>query len=115
MSPSRRFQLLVFLITLIAPIHTMFAAQPGLLTDEFIFDAAPFPQCHASTIVESKNGLVAAWFGGTEEKNPDVFIWSRILETPNGLRPFRWPTACKARRSSTLAGTPFFFSRRAGL
>ena len=50
-------------------------AEPGLLKSEFIFEAAPFPQCHASTIVESKNGLVAAWFGGTRERNPDVGIW----------------------------------------
>jgi len=51
------------------------AAQPGLVGSEFIFETAPFPACHASTIVESGNGLVAAWFGGTAEKNPDVGIW----------------------------------------
>ena len=46
-----------------------------VITNEFIFETAPFPECHASTIAESKGGLVAAWFGGTEEKNPDVGIW----------------------------------------
>jgi predicted neuraminidase len=51
------------------------AAQPGLLKAEFIFETAPFPQCHASTIVETKDGLVAAWFGGQYEKSPDVGIW----------------------------------------
>ena len=49
--------------------------QPGLVTKEFIYEKAPFPECHASTIAETKNGLVAAWFGGTGEKNPDVGIW----------------------------------------
>lgn len=33
------------------------------------------PQCHASTIVETEQGLVAAWFGGKHEKNDDVGIW----------------------------------------
>src|SRR5882672_8324125 len=49
--------------------------QAGLMRTEFIFESAPFPQCHASTIAEAKNGLVAAWFGGTRERNPDVGIW----------------------------------------
>jgi predicted neuraminidase len=54
---------------------------PGLLSTEFIYDQAPFPQCHASTIAETPKGLVAAWFGGKHEKSPDVGVWvSRHLE-----------------------------------
>ena len=51
------------------------ADQAGLLKSEFIYETAPFPSCHASTIVETKDGLVAAWFGGTGEGQPDVGIW----------------------------------------
>jgi predicted neuraminidase len=53
----------------------VFAQHPGLVRAEFIFETAPFPQCHASTIVETPDGLVAAWFGGTAERDPDVGIW----------------------------------------
>jgi predicted neuraminidase len=69
--------------------------QPGYLKGEFIFDSAPFPECHASTIEESGGILIAAWFGGTEEKNKDVGIWiSRLvngrwtipLEVVNGIQ-----------------------------
>ncbi|HVW14732.1 MAG TPA: sialidase family protein [Mucilaginibacter sp.] len=49
--------------------------QHGIITDEFIFEQAPYPECHASTIAETPHGLVAAWFGGTKERNPDVCIW----------------------------------------
>ncbi len=41
---------------------------------EFIYLEAPFPQCHATTIAESPQGLVAAWFGGTRKKAPDVGV-----------------------------------------
>ncbi len=46
---------------------------------EFIFKpgSTSFPESHASTIVALKNGeLLAAWFGGTKERAPDVAIWS---------------------------------------
>src|SRR5439155_26394652 len=49
--------------------------QPGLMKSEFIYETAQFPQCHASTIAETKDGIVAAWFGGTHERHPDVGIW----------------------------------------
>jgi len=38
-------------------------------------DNKPTPECHASTIVETPGGLVAAFFAGTYESHPDVGIW----------------------------------------
>ena len=49
--------------------------QPGMVSAEFLYDDVVFPQCHASTIVDTPAGLVAAWFGGTHEKHEDVGIW----------------------------------------
>ncbi len=59
----------------------MLRKQLGVVAAEFIFAEAPHPQCHASTIAATSNGLVAAWFGGTRERDPDVGIWvSRHLD-----------------------------------
>lgn len=52
------------------------ASNAAIVKDEFLYNYASFPQCHASTITELKNGdLVAAYFGGKHENNPDVCIW----------------------------------------
>lgn len=77
-SRSRFFSFyIVFLFSIAASAQRATLAQPaaGVLLEEFIYDAAPFPECHASTIEETKEGLIASWFGGTEEKDPDVCIY----------------------------------------
>ena len=51
------------------------ADKAGIVSEEFIFTQAPFASCHASTIAETGGGLIAAWFGGSMEKHPDVGIW----------------------------------------
>ena len=78
--------------------------REGIVVDEFIYDKAPYPSCHAATIVEASNGeLVASWFGGTYERHPDVGIWvsklkngtwTEPVEVANGVQndTLRYPT-----------------------
>ena len=60
---------------------------PGLLHEEFVFDRAPFQECHASTICQTTRGLVTAWFGGTEEGDNDVGIWTSYHDGRRWTRP----------------------------
>ena len=71
-------------------------ANGAIVASRFINEGAPYPQCHASTIAEVAPGkLVAAWFGGTRERAPDVGIWvarweddkwQPALEVANGVQ-----------------------------
>lgn len=92
---------LSLLLILMTPSMTILAGAaaqtaPPIVKSEFIFERAPFPSAHASTIVETREGLVAAWFGGTKERDPDVGIWvsrhdgtgwSMPVEVANGAQP----------------------------
>ncbi|MFV0378155.1 MAG: exo-alpha-sialidase, partial [Mangrovibacterium sp.] len=78
--------------------------RKGILVDEFIYEKAPYPSCHSATMAETADGtLVAAWFGGTHERHPDVGIWvsrhengqwTESVEVANGVQndTLRYPT-----------------------
>jgi predicted neuraminidase len=55
--------------------QTLVGTLPPILATQFIFEKAPFASAHASTIVETRYGLVTAWFGGSREGASDVGIW----------------------------------------
>jgi len=83
------------IVTMLITIESFAQSRAAIVKTEFIYDQAPFPSCHASTIVQTKGVLVAAWFGGTDEKNPDVGIWvsrydkrgwSKVVEVANGVQ-----------------------------
>ena len=108
-----------------------------IVQSEYIFERAPFASAHASTIVETPEGLVAAWFGGTKERNPDVGIWvsrregdgwSTPVEVANGVQPNgtrqpswnpvlfqpskdRWSSSTRSARAPSGGGV--WFGRRA--
>ena len=79
--------------------------QGAYISGELMYplDNKPTPECHASTIVETSSGMLAAFFAGTHEKNQDVGIrltrlvggkWSRPEEVINGIEndTLRHPT-----------------------
>jgi len=74
----------------------LLSQESPILQSEFVYEEAPFPSCHASTIEQASDGtLVTAWFGGPYEKHPDVAIyvsrhennvWTKPTEVANGVQ-----------------------------
>lgn len=90
------------------------ASQPGLVTSEFIYEIAPFPQCHASTIAESQGGLVAAWFGGKHEKSPDVGIWLSRKEDGKWTSPVEAANGVQSASKRYPCWNPVLFQSKTG-
>ena len=92
------FCLSVFIaFNFIQMLNAQYKGDECIVRSEYIYKAedVPFPSCHASTIIQDGRGLMAAWFGGTAEKNPDVGIWvsrylkgtwTRPVEVANGIQ-----------------------------
>ena len=64
--------------------------RESIVTDEFLYNETSFPECHGSTIAEMPDGsLVASFFGGTKERNPDCCIW--VCRKPKGADSWTEP------------------------
>jgi len=91
------------------------AAPPAPKKSQFIYETAPFPSCHASTLVEpNSGGLVAAWFGGTREKHPDVGIWVSRLEGNVWTTPLEVANGVQADGSRHPCWNPVLFQPKNG-
>lgn len=94
-----------FFLLLLTTALAVRAQSPAIVRQEFLYDTAAFPECHAATIAETPRGLVAAFFGGTQERNPDVCIyvcrkdqgashWTAPLNVANGIQNDTLRYAC---------------------
>jgi predicted neuraminidase len=80
----------------------------------FIFETAPFASAHASTIVETKDGLLAAWFGGTREGASDVGIWSARRVKGTWTAPVEVATGVQADGKRHPCWNPVLFQMTDG-
>ncbi len=90
--------------------------ENGYLSGELIYplNDKPTLQCHASTIAETGSGLITAWFGGTNEGNPDVGIW---ISRHNGKKWSKPVEVANGIQSDTLSypcWNPVLFKSRSG-
>ncbi|GAA4414247.1 exo-alpha-sialidase [Nibrella viscosa] len=83
--------------------------QSAILRSELIYEQAPFPQCHASTLAQTPQGLVAAWFGGTHERHPDVGIWVSQRQGNRWTTPVEVATGVQADGKRLPCWNPVLF------
>ena len=89
--------------------------HPAVLSATIVNPAAPYPECHASTIVElSPGSLAAAWFGGTKERNPDVGIWFARQEQGKWLPATEVATGVQPDGSRLPTWNPVLFHPSGG-
>jgi predicted neuraminidase len=88
--------------------------QPGIVLAEFIFNKAPFPSCHASTIADTSGQLLAAWFGGTAERHPDVGIWLSRREQDSWSSPEEVANGVVSPTKRYPTWNPVLFQPRSG-
>ena len=93
--------------------------QPGapsmaVIQSEFIYETAPFPSCHASTLEETADGLVAAWFGGKHERNPDVGIWVARRDTKGWTAPVEVANGVQDAQTRFPCWNPVLFQPKEG-
>lgn len=106
---------LILLLAVIGLQAADLSKQPGVVKSEFIYETAPFPECHASTIVETKDGgLLAAWFGGLEEKDPSVGIWTAHLRDRKWTAPVEVATGVQPDGKRLPCWNPVLFQPSSG-
>ena len=104
-------------MSLLRIVAALLLASPAFLANaqassELIFPvgSTSFNSSHASTIVELKNGsLLSAWFGGSDEGDPDVAIWAARRNASGWSKPFEL-----AREPDVACWNPVLFHSRDG-
>ena len=88
---------------------------PGIISAGIINGDASYPSSHASTIVATADGnLAAAWFGGTAERNPDVGIWLSRREGGRWLPATEVATGVQSPTLRLPTWNPVLFQPRQG-
>ncbi len=84
-----RFSFLMVIAAISSMANNPFKGIDAIVKSEFIYlkQDVQFPSCHASTIVETPEGFIASWFGGTEEKAPDVCIYTSLNQNGKWSKP----------------------------
>lgn len=80
-----------------------------IISSGFIYESAPFPSCHASTLVETNSGILASWFGGTHENHPDVSIYTSKLDNSSWSAPVMVANGKESTETQYATWNPVLF------
>lgn len=86
----------------------------GVVQRGFIYESAPFPSCHAATLVQTRRGVLSAFFGGTHERHPDVCIWTSRFDGTRWSDPVNVADGVQSDGSREPTWNPVLFQPRGG-
>ncbi|MCX5644866.1 MAG: exo-alpha-sialidase [Phycisphaerae bacterium] len=91
--------------------------SPALVQAELVFplEGRPTPGCHASTIVQTREGqILAAWFAGKDEGADDVGIWVSRLQDGQWSKPLEVANGVASPEKRFPCWNPVLFQPRQG-
>ncbi|MDR2118076.1 MAG: exo-alpha-sialidase [Tannerellaceae bacterium] len=97
--------------TAVEPADSVYA---GVIESNLIYQTEPYSSCHASTIVETGDGMLAAWFGGSFEKHPDVCIYGAFYKDRKWSKPFLLADGIENKLIRNPCWNPVLFRRDNG-
>lgn len=75
------------LTTLLVAQFSCFAQPAALLKKAFLFENGAAPTNHTSTLVETSDGLLAAWIGGPESRHPSSSVFTARYDGREWSKP----------------------------
>jgi alpha-L-fucosidase len=106
-------RLSILVVAMVTIQSTNAQSKWNIVSEHLLFNKPPFKACHASTLIETKNGeIVVACFGGAYEGNKDVVIWTGKILPEGSVAPKQ---AADGIVNDTLryhAGTRFCLQKR---
>ncbi|WP_231426033.1 exo-alpha-sialidase [Pedobacter sp. Leaf250] len=106
----------VFIISFFLFSKIATAQKIEIIQSAYIFDKAPFAACHASSLVELKDGsIMASWFGGKYEGSKDVVIWSAIKKNNKWSPPTEIANGIKQDTVQYPCWNPVLFRTQNGV
>jgi len=109
-----------FFVLVTSPTVSIVVAQTygerdAILLEEFIYNSAPFPSCHAVSFVETAKGtLMATWFGGYHENHKRVGIWTARKESGKWTPPIEVASGKRSDGDYLACWNPVLFQPKNG-
>lgn len=88
--------------------------SPAIVSSEFVGATQATPQSHAATLVQTPSGLLAAWFGGKQERDPSVGIWISRLQAEAWSAPVEVANGAQADGVRFPTWNPVLFRTHSG-
>src|SRR5688500_14412747 len=85
----RRIRAVITSVALACLPSLSVGAVTAVVQNQFIFEHGPHPTNHASTIVETTEWILAAWFGGPKARDPLNSIYTARYDGTKWSKPFK--------------------------